>query len=151
MKYFYLILFILFINCNLNDKNETHGISNLKLKLNNIKINTSNQNDISNLFGPPLVIDSFDKNLWSYFEIKKKNNIFGNKVLVLNDVVILKFNNAGVLTNYESFDITNLKKINFSEETTKTYAVNDDFIRGLMSSTKKRWDLSRERLKSNEQ
>lgn len=151
MKFIYLIIFVLFFNCNKHDVIDIHGISNLKLKIQNIKINYSNQNDIRNLVGPPLIIDSFDKNTWSYYEVRKKTNIFGNKKLVLNDIVFLKFNNQGLLIDYKTFDINSLKKINFSEDITEVYAISHGFINTFLTSARKRMDMSKNRFKTNEQ
>lgn len=149
MKYIFLIIFIVFLNCNIKNKEDFHGISNLRLKINEIKINETNQNDIIKLFGVPILKDSYDKNIWSYYEIKKKTNIFGNKKIILHDVVILKFNNLGLITNYETYDINSLNNLVISEEYTQSKALDESALKSILSTTKKRWDMARERLRSS--
>lgn len=151
MKYFYSIIFLLFINCNLNNVQELHGISNLKNKLNNLKLNSSNQNDVITIIGEPVIKDPFDKNVWSYYEVKIKTNFLGNKKIVQNDVVLLKFNSYGVLNYLKIYDINNMNKIQFDENITSSNAINKDFLTDILSSSKKRWDMTRERLKSKSQ
>lgn len=141
MKYFYIILFFLLANCNLNELIEIHGISNLKLKLNNIKLNVSNENDIIKLIGPPIIKDAFDKSLWSYFEIRKKNTYLGKKKLILNDVVVLKFNNQGILIDFKTYDINSLNQITFNTETTKGLSKEDSTLKNVLTSTRKRMEM----------
>lgn len=148
MKYFYFIIFFLLINCNLNNVEEIHGISNLKNKLKNININSSNQNDVINILGEPLLKDSYNKNIWSYVEVRKKTNFYGSKILVLNDVVILKFNSNGVLDYLKTYDLNDIKKIDFNQDITQSNAVDHSFLKNLLASSKKRWDMTRDKLKS---
>lgn len=148
MKYFYFIIFFLLINCNLNNVEEIHGISNLKNKLKNININSSNQNDVINILGEPLLKDSYNKSIWSYVEVRKKTNFYGSKTLVLNDVVILKFNSNGVLDYLKTYDLNDIKKIDFNQDITQSNAVDHSFLKNLLASSKKRWDMTRDKLKS---
>ena len=54
-----------------------HGVKNIILKSQILKINVSNKNDVLKLIGYQPLIDPFDKNLWSYFEIViEKNKLF---------------------------------------------------------------------------
>lgn len=145
MKFFYLIFLTLILSCNINNIEEIQGVSNLKFKINNLKYNISNLNDVQSLLGPPILKDPYDQNIWSYFEIRNKKNLLGNKILILNDVLIIKFNSKGILTNYELFDIKNLNKIEFSKAQTKVYSFDDSLVANMLSSTRKRWEMSRNR------
>lgn len=140
MKYFYLIIFILFTNCSLNNPVEKSGVVNLRIKINEIKINETNKNDVSKLIGPPIIIDSFDKNIWTFVETIKKSNIFGKKVLVLNDVLILKFNNLGIVSDYETYDINSIKDVEFSKIITKN-DTRSGLIDNILASSKKRVEM----------
>lgn len=141
MKIGKLLIFLLFVNCNLNNIDELHGVSGLKLKITQIKIDKSNENDIINIFGPPIVKDTFDKNIWSYFEVRKKVSFYGKKTTIVNDVVVLKFNKLGILTNFISYDLKSNNKIKFSEEITSSNAIDSGLIKSLLSSSKKRFDM----------
>lgn len=140
MRYFYLIIFILFTNCSLNNPVEKSGVVNLRIKINEIKINETNKNDVSKLIGPPIIIDSFDKNIWTFVETIKKSNIFGKKVLVLNDVLILKFNNLGIVSDYETYDINSIKDIEFSKIVTNS-DLKSGLIENILASSKKRIEM----------
>lgn len=149
MKFLTLIFFFLLINCKLNNSIESHGVSNLKSKINTIKVNITNQNDIVNLLGTTIVKDSFNKNIWSYYETKKETNFLGKKNTIINDVVILMFNDIGVLTEYETYDINNLKKLNFDDSVTEPKGIDQNILKSLLSSSKKRWDLARDKSSAN--
>lgn len=146
MKIIYLIFFILFLGCNLNNKEELHGISGLKIKLNELNVSSSNQNDVIKIFGSPIIMDAYDKNIWTYYEVRKKTNLLGTKKLILNDVVIFKFNKFGLLTDMQFYDMNSLNEIVFSDKKTTPKGLDESTLQTLLSSTKKRWELSRDRL-----
>lgn len=150
MKKFYLIIFILFLGCNLNSNKEVHGIKNLKLKLNSLVTNKTNQNDISNIIGPPMINYYYDKNIWIYFEVVEEVNIFGNKKIILDDSLVLKFNTKGVLTNYEYYDLNSSKKLEFNKNYTRSYAMDEDLFKSVLSTSKRRWDMTRDRFGKKE-
>lgn len=150
MKLLYLIVFILFANCNLTTIEDVHGVSNLKLKVKNLNINKTNQKDVVEILGPPFVKDSFDKNIWSYFEVRKKTNFIGTKSIVSNDVIVLEFNNQGILTKFETFDVKSMRNLKFSDEITNTDAIKQGFIENLLASSKKRWELNREKFNKSQ-
>ena len=73
MKYLYLIIFILIVNCSGNKVSNYHGIKLLETKINKIELNKTNKNDLIKLIGEPSTISDFDKNEWFYFERLKTN------------------------------------------------------------------------------
>lgn len=150
-----LLIFILLINCNLNFKEDFNGISDLRLKMNNIRIKETNQNDVINFIGKPIIIDTFDKNIWSYYETKSRTNFFGTKKIYSNDVLILKFNDVGIVIDYIIYDLNSMNELKFDQKITKSFSESQDSLtRVLLSSTKKRFDMlnkSKSKEDANEQ
>jgi hypothetical protein len=53
MKYIIILSLLFTLSCSLNKVKNNHGVLLLENKINKIKINKSNTNDIINIFGPP--------------------------------------------------------------------------------------------------
>ena len=70
---------LLTILLNSKDLNSSHGVKNIISKSQILKKNVSNKNDVLKLIGYQPLIDPFDKNLWSYFEIVIEKNKLGKK------------------------------------------------------------------------
>tara|TARA_B100000579_G_scaffold384159_1_gene354409 strand:+ start:102 stop:506 length:405 start_codon:yes stop_codon:yes gene_type:complete len=106
----------------------THGVKLLENKSQKLIIGKSNKNDIFNLFGPPSVKSTFDDNLWFYIERKKTSKsifLLGKKKTVNNNVLALKINNRGLLSDKKLFTIDDMEKINFDKsDTLKNYDKN---------------------------
>ena len=128
MKYILILLLFFTLSCSLNKVKNNHGVLSLDKKINKIKINKSNTNDIISIFGPPSTKSTFDNNVWIYIERKKVNRtIFalGNKKTVKNNVAILEISQKGILKKKEIFDLNKMNKYKFSKNTTeKNYEKN---------------------------
>ena len=70
MRFVLIILLFFISNCKLNKVVKHHGIHYLDKKQKTLKINTTNQNDIINLLGPPSTRSKFDNDMWIYIERK---------------------------------------------------------------------------------
>ena len=119
---FFLILYLLLNNCNLNKITKTHGIQYLEKKQNEVFLN-QNKNEIRSILGPPSTVSTFDENTWFYLE----KEISGTKVTKLgktelnkNNILVLKFNNRGILVEKDFFDKNDLREIEFEKNTTTT-------------------------------
>ena len=119
---FFLILYILLNNCNLNKITKTHGIQYLEKKQNEVFLN-QNKNEIRSILGPPSTVSTFDENTWFYLE----KQISGTKVTKLgktelnkNNILVLKFDNRGILIEKDFFDKNDLREIEFEKNTTTT-------------------------------
>tara|TARA_A100001011_G_scaffold400506_1_gene515668 strand:+ start:60036 stop:60506 length:471 start_codon:yes stop_codon:yes gene_type:complete len=140
MKYIKLSIFCLILtNCtSLKQPNEAHGVKNIILKSQILKINVSNKNDVLKLMGYQPLIDPFDKNLWSYFEIVIEKNKLGKKKFKKNNILIIKFNNKGIINRVETYNLSNMQNIVFSENKTKSLALDDSVITKILNSSRKR-------------
>ena len=104
-----LIIIAFFIaNCSLNKVVKHHGVPFLEKKQEKLSLHTSNKNDIIKLLGPPSTRSTFDNDLWIYVERKLTNSNkllkFGQKELVVNNVLILELDTMGLLVNKEFYN-----------------------------------------------
>ena len=139
---FLLILFCLFItNCTTNKVVKNHGTLSLEKKYNKIIASQSNRNDVIEILGPPSTESSFDNNIWIYIERKKTNQSFiklGIKKIEKNNVLVVEFNEIGILKNKELYNLDNLNNITFDKEITdKTHSKNS-YIYGLLTSLREK-------------
>ena len=140
-KIIYLFIFLLLVNCNVKKASITHGASSLELKSKNIIINKSNKNDIKFLLGPPSIKSTFDENLWIYIESKKTNqSIFklGKPKTEKDNVLVVYLNELGIVSKKEFYDINNLNKIKFSNDTTENIYEKDAYLYRLLTSLREK-------------
>ena len=150
MKYIIILLLLFTLSCSLNKVKNNHGVLSLEKKINKIKIDKSNINDIINIFGPPSTKSSFDNNVWIYIERKKENrSIFklGNQKIVKNNVAILEINNKGILKKKEIYDLNNMNKYKFSEDVTENTYEKDSYIYGILTSLREKINAPAKRKK----
>mgnify|MGYP001426902641 FL=1 len=140
MKYLKLFIFCLILtNCSsFKQPNEVHGIKNIIFKSQILKKDVSNKNDVLKLIGYQPLIDPFDKNLWSYFEIVIEKNKLGKKEFKKNNILIIKFNNKGIINKLETYNLSNMQNIEFSESKTKSLALDESIITKILNSSRKR-------------
>ena len=145
MKYIKLSIFCLILtNCSsLKQPNEVHGVKNIISKSQILKKNVSNKNDVLKLIGYQPLIDPFDKNLWSYFEIVIEKNKLGKKKFKKNNILIIKFNNKGIINKVETYNLSNMQNIKFSENKTKSLALDDSIITKILNSSRKRLERAK--------
>ena len=92
-------------------------------------------NDIIKLLGPPSTISNFDKNKWFYIERLKSNQSLlklGAQKIKKNNILLVEFNNNGLLKNKKMFDLNNIKK------TTEKDFQNDSIIYGVFTSLREK-------------
>lgn len=142
-----LTFIIIFLqSCSLEKIDNVHGITNLQVKTKNIKLNSSNKNDVKNILGPAPITSENDK-IWSYFEVRETRNKIGQKKIYKNDYVELLFNKYGVVEIINFYDLSNMKKIKYSENVTETMAIKNTILEGLLNSTRKRLKDLKNRMK----
>lgn len=144
----FLILSLNLISCTLNKIDQVHGVANLKNKTQLIKINKTNKNDITEIFGPAPLKDENEKR-WTYFEVRETRTKYGKRNIYVNNYLEIYFNKYGLIKNIEFYDLTNLKDIKFSKDKTQTLGVRDTFSKNLLSSTRKRLENAKKRLEKD--
>ena len=136
-KFIFFTLLIILSNCKLNPVNKSHGVSFLDQKTNKLIINNTNLNDTRKILGPPSTTGIFDNTIWIYIEnVRSRGKLlhFGRNVTTANNVLVLKFNNYGILKEKNFFDKDQLNEIKFSDETTESISREGSFIYNFLTS-----------------
>ena len=141
-KISYFLIFFFIVNCSLNKVVKHHGVPFLDKKEKKLTLSTSNTNDITKLLGPPSTKSSFDNDVWIYIERKITNSNrlldFGQKKLIVNNILILEIDNKGLLVKKDFFDINDMEKVNFSKEKTELTYSKRSFVYDFLSSLRQK-------------
>ena len=116
-----------------------HGVHFLEKKQKKIEIFSNNSNDVRSLLGPPSTKNSFDNDIWIYIERKttvSQVRTLGKRKLLLNNVLILEFDNRGLLVKKKFFNKDQMNKIKISNNETQVLTKKDTFIRSVITSLK---------------
>lgn len=132
------ILFFFLSSCATEPVRQIHGVPNLENKFNSILNKTSNKNDVINIFGEALIKEYPDDNIWVYAETVKTNNFFGKKKIIKNNLLVLEFNPKGILISKNILDAMSIKDLDFEKNITKSFALNENFSKKLLTSVRKR-------------
>ena len=111
----------------------------MEKKQKKIEIFSNNSNDVRSLLGPPSTKNSFDNDIWIYIERKttvSQIRTLGKRKLLLNNVLILEFDNRGLLVKKEFFNKDQMNKIKISSNETEVLSKKDTFIRSVITSLK---------------
>ena len=144
-KYIYLSVIILFFitACQQKELTKTHGIAYLEKREKLIFVNKSNKNDTINVLGQPSTKGMTDDNLWIYIErTTSRKSLFklGRNYLKKNNVLVLEFNNYGILANKEFYNKDKMKKISFAKNVTENEIRKENFIEGFLSSVRQKME-----------
>tara|TARA_A100001011_G_C13674426_1_gene580989 strand:- start:43 stop:495 length:453 start_codon:yes stop_codon:yes gene_type:complete len=141
MKIISLITIFLFtLNCSINKVSNTHGFRFLDEKFKKILVKVSNKNDVRNIIGPPSSKSKFD-DMWFYIERKKTNQSLiklGKKRISKNNIVIIEFNNNGLVINKSLLDINNMQDVKFAEKKTIKKFGQDNFVHNVLSTLREK-------------
>ena len=113
----------------------------LEKKQENLIINISNKNDVTNILGAPLTKSKFDNDLWIYIERKESNSgllKLGKSQLIKNDVLIIEIDNYGILLNKTFYNMDDMNNIKFVDATTSTEFKKNSFIYNFLSSMRQK-------------
>ena len=116
-----------------------HGVHFLEEKQKKIEIFSNNLNDVRSILGPPSTKNSFDNDIWIYIERKttvSQVRTLGKRKLLINNVLILEFDNRGLLVKKEFLDKDQMNKIKVSSNETDVLTKKDTFIRSVITSLK---------------
>ena len=118
-----------------------HGVHFLDKKQKNIEVFSNNLNDVRSLLGPPSTKNSFDNDIWIYIERKttvSQVRTFGKRKLLINNVLILEFDNRGLLVKKNFYNKNQMNKIKISKNETDVLSKKDTFIRSVITSLKQK-------------
>lgn len=135
----YTIFLFFLANCQLQAPKKNHGIVFLENRVNKVKINKTNTNDVINIFGEPHSKSFNNDKEWIYFErvlSKGKYHKLGKNILEANNVLVLKFDKYGILTDKKLLKKDDKKKVNFSKAETENDLTQKSFVQKFLQSIK---------------
>ncbi len=83
-----------------------------------IEVEKFTKNDVQNLLGSPTFIAPFDENKWYYIGIEQENFAFYETKDVKQDVLVLSFDEMGILKNKELLDSSEKVNVVFDKDET---------------------------------
>ena len=116
-----------------------HGVHYLEKKQTKLKISETNKNDATIILGPPSTKNIFENDIWIYIERKttvSELKTLGRKKLIINNVLVLEFDNRGLLVKKEFLNKEQMNKIKVSSNKTDVLTKKDTFIRSVITSLK---------------
>ena len=131
MKILIFVLLLFTLNCSANKVSKNHGFKSLETKFEKIVINQTNKNDIIDLIGPPSTKSDFNKNKWFYIERRKTNQSLiklGRKKIEKNNILMVEFNNRGILKYKKIFDINQMNEIKYVKSVTEKEFKQNNFL-----------------------
>jgi len=119
-----------------------HGVPFLEKKQHKLTLLNSNKNDITKLLGPPSTKSTFNNDVWVYIERKTTNSTsllkFGQRKLLVNNVLILELDTKGMLVKKEFFNKENMEKLKFNENETQIVYNKRSFVYDFLSSLRQK-------------
>ena len=144
-KHFILILTIFLssflTNCQKNKVIKSHGIFYLENRDKLLKVNDTNINDVIRILGNPHTKSIKDKNTWLYIErtrTKGKMVGLGRNVLLNNNVLVVKFNDFGILQEKFLYNKKDMNEYKFAETVTANEIKRGGFLESFLSSIREK-------------
>ena len=147
-KNIYLLVIVLYFitACQQKEVSSSHGIAYLEKREKLIVVNKSNKNDTVNALGLPSTKGMTNDNLWIYIErtISRGKLIkFGRNYLKKNNVLVLEFDNYGILARKEFYNKKNMNEIKFAKNVTENEILKENFIYSFLSSIRTKMETKR--------
>ena len=147
----YILILTLFLsffltNYQKNKVIKSHGIFYLENRDRLLKVNNTNINDVIKILGQPHTRSIKDKNTWLYIERTKtrgKMIKLGRNILMNNNVLIVKFNEQGILKEKILYNKDDMNKYKFAEAITVNEIKRGSFIDSFLSSIREKMYANR--------
>ena len=141
IKLFYLLIFIITINCSGNKVSNYHGVKSLETKFQIIHLNKTNKNDLISLIGPPSIKSDFNNNKWFYLERQKSNqSLFklGAQKIKKNNILFVELNDIGILINKKLLNLSNMNDVKYLKAETNKEFKNKNAVYDALSSLREK-------------
>ena len=142
IKFTYILLISLLIqNCQLKKSVKNHGINYLENRYELLDVDKTNKNDVRKLIGQPHITSINNEDNWIYIErVFERGRIYklGRDVLKENNVLVLEFNNRGILENKGFISKDGMNKVAFSKNETANIKNKKSFVNKFLSSLKQK-------------
>ena len=147
-KNIYLLFIILYFitACQQKEVLKTHGIAYLEKREKLIVVNKSNKNDTLNVMGQPSTKGMTNDNLWIYIErTTGRGKLFklGRDYLKKNNVLVLEFDQYGILTKKEFYNKKKMHEVKFAKDVTSNEIHEENFIYNFLSSVRQKMNNRR--------
>ena len=152
MRIFFIFILLFLLNCTSNKMSNNHGFLSLPSKFEKITVNKTNKNDVRNIIGPPSSVSSFDENKWFYIQrIKTNQSLFklGIKKIEKNNILVVEFNNKGILSKKSILSINDMNDIRFSKDITEKDFKQNDILFNIFSSLREKANAPTKKKSSN--
>ena len=144
-KHFILILTIslsfFLTHCQKNKVIKSHGIFYLENRDKLLKVKSTNVNDVVRILGQPHTKSIQDKNTWLYIErtrTRGKMIKFGRNVLLNNNVLVVKFDEYGILKEKILYNKKDMNDYKFAEVVTTNKVSRGGFIDSFLASIREK-------------
>ena len=140
MKFIILFIFLFTLNCSINKVSNTHGFRFTENKYNKIIVNETNKNDVRKVIGPPSSVSKFN-DIWFFIERQKTNqSLFklGKKKINRNNIIVLEFNNMGLVVEKSFLDLNKMNDIKIAEEKTHKKFDQDNMVYNILSTLREK-------------
>ena len=141
MKYLYIILLFLTLNCSGNKVTSYHGNKYLEEKFDKIVINETNKNELISKIGPPSTVSDFNENKWFYLErLKVNQSLFklGKQKIKTNNVLIAEFDQLGILKNKKLLNLDDMNDVRYIKDTTEKEFSKNNVLYGIFSTLREK-------------
>ena len=128
-------------NCSLRKVEKHHGVYNLKKKSDKLELFQSNTNDTIKKLGVPSTKSTFDNDVWIYMERKFTSSelkTLGREKLLINNVLVLEFDNKGLLVEKKLLSIDEMNNVDISADQTTVLAKKKNFVDSFLTSIRKK-------------
>ena len=138
IKFFIITILLMSIsNCSLKKVEKDHGVHNLKKKSQKLELFQSNTNDTIKRLGVPSTKSTFNNDVWIYIERKFTSSelkTLGREKLIRNNVLVLEFDNKGLLVEKKLISIDEMNNIDIYRDKTLVLNKKKNFVNTFLSS-----------------
>ena len=125
------------LSCSYKPVTKTNGILNLDKRTELMTVGSTNKNDVIQLIGQTILKEQPNENIWAYVETVEQKK-FGKKKIIKNTMLILEFDNRGILKKKKILSKDDFNQIKFDESNTESFGLNDSSSKRIFSSIRKR-------------
>lgn len=99
-----------------------------------VKTGTSTRDEVANLLGTPTAVGTFDQKVWYYIGQKTEKTAFFKPDVLERRVVVVHFNDAGVVSDLKTLDHNQGQDIEMVERTTPTHGKEMGFLEQMIGN-----------------
>ena len=136
-----IFLSLFLTSCQKNKVVKSHGIFYLENRDKLLKVDNTNKNDVIKVLGYPHSKSIKDENTWLYIERTKTRGQMinlGRNVLLNNNVLVVKFDNYGILKEKILYNKNDMNEYKFAEAITVNEVKRGSFIDSFLSSIREK-------------